>query len=277
VNFGRVKNQTKIVNKKTQTQNMNKLAKAAVVVAGLALVSQVAQAANNDLLLGFTGNGASSDYVINLGNASSVVGVGSGSVVNLSSDFNLSTFNSTFSSVNGTMMGVGGGTSSLNPVFFYTQNRGLAGDSSAALSGTPPTQTAGNVSAEAGYFNGVIGAFSSLGSAGGSATIANNDPNSFTSKVTSGAPGSLLGDKSLADSSAIGSGVIYEDLWEATKVGTTSSKWTYTGYFTFDTTGSSPLLTFTAAAVPEPSTYGLLGGAGLLVVAARRQFNRKNA
>jgi len=257
---------------------MNKIAKAAVVVAGLALVTQVAQAANNDLLLGFNGNSSSSDYVINLGNATTSVGVGGTTVVDLSSDFNLSTFNSTFTSVNGTVMGAGGGTSALNPFLFLTQNRGSAGTASTALSLMPANQTTGNVSAEAGYFNGVIGAFASLTSAGGSATIANNDVNSFTSKITSGAPGSLLGDKNLTPSSAIGSGVIYEDLWENLKVGGVST-WTYTGYLSFDTTGSSPSLTFTPkdlVAVPEPSTYGLLGGVGLLALGVRRQV-RKNA
>jgi len=258
---------------------MNKLAKAAVVVAGLALASQVAKANNNDLLLGFNGNGSSSDYVINLGNAFSAVGVGGTSVVDLTGDFNMTTFNSTFSSVNGTMMGAGGGTSSLNPVLFLTQNRGSIGNVSTALSLAPANQTTGNVSAEAGYFNGVIGAFASLNSAGANLTIANSDPNSFTSKVTSGAPGSLLGDKSLIDSFAIGSGVIYEDLWENLKVGSTST-WVYTGFLTFDTTGSSASLTFTPkdlAAVPEPSMYGLLGGAGVLALCVRRQFTRKNA
>ncbi len=41
------------------------------------------------------------------------------------------------------------------------------------------------------------------------------------------------------------------------------------------TLGSNDQLTFTAAAVPEPSTYGMLAGAGLLVLAVRNQFRRK--
>jgi len=93
---------------------MNKIAKAAVVIAGLALVSQVAQAANNDIVLGFTGNGAANDYILNLGSATSVVGVGTTTVHDLSSDFSLSTFNTTFSSINGTLMGAGGGLSGRN-------------------------------------------------------------------------------------------------------------------------------------------------------------------
>ncbi|HWD91538.1 MAG TPA: PEP-CTERM sorting domain-containing protein [Verrucomicrobiae bacterium] len=247
---------------------MNKLAKIAVVVAGLALVSQVANAANNDLILGFNGNGSANDYAINLGNATSLFNAGSGAVVDLSSDFSLSTFNSTFSSVNGTQMGAGGGTSSLNPVFFFTQNRGSAGDASTALSLTPPSITTTTASGAAGDFNGL----SPFPAAGTGELISSANAGSFSSQMTT-----LGNNTGLNPSSAIGSGVIYEDLWQASKTTGTSTAWKYEGFLTFDTTGSTPSLTFTAAAVPEPSTYGLFGGAGILVMALRRQFRRKTA
>lgn len=245
---------------------MNKLAKVAVVVAGLALVAQVANAANNDLLLGFNGNSSSSDYVINLGNSTSLFN--SSSVVDLSSDFSLSTFNSTFSSVNGTKMGAGGGTSSLNPIFFFTENRGSAGDSSTALSLTPPSITTTVASGAAGAFNGI----SPFPAAGTGTLINNGNATSFTSQMTT-----LQNNTGLNPSTAIGSGVIYEDLWQATKTTGTSTAWVYKGYLTFDTTGANPLLTFTPTAVPEPSTYGLFGGMGILALAMRRQLRRKNA
>jgi uncharacterized membrane protein YuzA (DUF378 family) len=47
---------------------------------------------------------------------------------------------------------------------------------------------------------------------------------------------------------------------------------TFDGYFTFDTDGS---LNFSIAAVPEPTTYGLFAGAGLLVFSLRNQFKRR--
>ena len=258
---------------------MNKLAKLAIVVAGLALVTQTAKALNNDILLGFTGNGASQDYMINLGNANTSVGVGSGNVTDLSSFFNLSTFNSTFTAgVNGTVMGAGGGTTSSQPTFYFTQLRGAAGDPSVNLSLQPGAISQGNASLDAGYFNNPLNTFAGLASAGGSTTVSSSDPSSFASKISSGNPGSLLGDKGLTTSYAIGSGVIYEDLWRAVRNGTTqTTTLTYTGYLTFDTTGSSPLLTFTAVPVPEPSTYGLFGAAGVLALGLRRQFSRKNA
>src|SRR5258708_6176714 len=94
---------------------MKKLAKTAMTALAAALVSQGAQAAYNDddLILGFNGNSGSSDYIINLGNANSVVGVGGTSLVDLSADFNRSTFNSVWASFVGTRVGVVGGQNSI--------------------------------------------------------------------------------------------------------------------------------------------------------------------
>jgi len=256
---------------------MNKLAKVAVVVAGLALVAQAAKANDFDIILGFNGNGATSDYVINLGNANTSVGVGSGQVTDLSSFFNATTFNSIFTAgVNGTLMGAGGGQTSSSPTLYFTENRGAAGNASAALSLTPTLNSSSAASQGAGNFNDLPNTFSSFNSAGANLTIAKGDPDSWTSQVTSGNPGSFPAQTGMNPSSAIGSGVIYEDLWKATKNGT-HLNWSYTGYLTFDDSGSSPLLTFTAVPVPEPSTYGLFGAAGVLVLALRRRFSQKNA
>jgi hypothetical protein len=49
----------------------------------------------------------------------------------------------------------------------------------------------------------------------------------------------------------------------------------YDGYFTFDTANGDT--TFTSVAVPEPTTYGLFAGAGLLVASLRKQLAGRSA
>jgi hypothetical protein len=80
------------------------------------------------------------------------------------------------------------------------------------------------------------------------------------------------------------SSTVVEDLFEETSVNGTRSAWTYVGEITFDFTGSAadPLnsVVFDPAgevAVPEPTTYGLLAGASMLLMALRRQFMAKVA
>jgi hypothetical protein len=47
------------------------------------------------------------------------------------------------------------------------------------------------------------------------------------------------------------------------------------GNFTLNT--STDVLTFNSVAVPEPTSYGLIAGAGLLIVSLRNKFSRKQA
>jgi hypothetical protein len=253
---------------------MNKLTKSVLLAAGLTLATQAAQAANNDLLLGFSGGGAGNDYMINLGNALTVVGVGGTTVVDLSADFNLTTFNSVFTGgANGVNMGVGGGTGSLNPVTFYTVARsGGAGDPATPGSTKPGNQTPSNASATALFFSQPLNGYPGLATAGGSATPLTSDLNSWTTTIQG--PTGLAGQQGINPSSPISGKSVYEDLYQGTKVGS-SEVYKYTGYFTFDLNGASPVLSFTP--VPEPSVYGILAGGGVLVLSLRRQFSRRNA
>ncbi len=57
-----------------------------------------------------------------------------------------------------------------------------------------------------------------------------------------------------------------EDLYGVKANGTAAS---LLGTVTFDSTGP---LTFNAVAVPEPATYGVLAGLGLLALCVRRQL-----
>ena len=68
------------------------------------------------------------------------------------------------------------------------------------------------------------------------------------------------------------------DLWKDTVTAAGTTGWAYQGNFTLDLSGANPSLIWDAAsAVPEPATYGLCAGAGLLVLSLRNQFRRKIA
>ena len=96
----------------------------------------------------------------------------------------------------------------------------------------------------------------------------------YTSGVEASTASSFYGKTGVQPGSAIGgSGIIVEDLYAAT----TSSAYTYEGYFTFNYNTDS--LTFTSAAVPEPSSIGLMaagGGLGLLALIKRRKTSPQN-
>lgn len=253
---------------------MTNFLKAATVAAGLGFVSIAAQAAftANDLYLGFTSAGASGDYLIDLGQPGTI-GVGGSSVFNLTGNFSLSLFNATFTSgPTGVNMGVVGGRNQFpssyniyattlrssgpgNPAFAgsdlspFNHSQGTIGNAVSALS-TVPFPIAGN---------GVVDANKSWS--------ANVSP-TFTA-------GSFYGASGIDPNSAIGAtGILYEDLWTATS----SSAYSYLGYFTMDFSGSSPELTFTPSAtpVPEPGTVPLIAIAGVSWLLLARKLNRKN-
>jgi len=84
-----------------------------------------------------------------------------------------------------------------------------------------------------------------------------------------GAGGSLEGSQN-------GSGAVYEALWEvppSISHSNPGSPDTYEGYFTFFANGEVDFTTSPSVSpVPEPSTYGMIAGFGLLAVAMRRQI-----
>jgi hypothetical protein len=249
---------------------MNNFSKVAVITAALALVAQGAKAGSaNDLILGLSDSGATMDYVIDLGQVSTFIG--QASPVNLSGDLNASTFNSDFASTLSSLSaGVVGGTSLSTGNSYMTTVRGGAGAANVANSLTPPQTSAaagGTMSTSAAKSIGITAESITLGS------VANTDPSSWSV----GEIGAALTQASFNPNTTV-TGTIYEDLWQ-TKNSNVNTE-SYLGYFTFNFSNpNSPIVTWTSAAVavPEPATYGFLAGAGLLVVALRRQFGQKAA
>ena len=253
-----------------QNQLMTNFLKASMLAAAVGLISQSAQAAftANDIYLGFNQTSAGGDYLIDLGQASSV-GVGGASVVNLSGNFSLSLFNSTFTSgFNGVSMGAVGGQNSFPSsydLYTTTFRGGGAGNPNVAgsdLTGFSHSQStiANSVSA----LTAVAFPTSGNGSVDAGKSWGANVSPTFTA-------GSFYGASGVNPSSAFdGTGVLYEDLWRAAP----GNSYTYLGFLTMDMGGGSPSLTFTPSVVPEPGTGSLLALAGISWFA--RKWNRRN-
>lgn len=255
--------------------------KAALLAAlGLVAVSsaQAANFVNNELYLGFTESSASSDLMINLDPSTALVG--QSSVVNLSSDISgstLSTFNTLFgNTATGVGMSVVGGNTTFNQGDVFATLLRVGGAGNAAVAGSLVTEnvTSGTLTGAASPISGTMtaAAYNSAATVGGVAVDSNKgwtalmNPTSTSEFPTK----SGINPVSTIDST----GTIYEDLWKVAPGGAD----TYEGYFTFNYNADS--LSFTGAnvaPVPEPTTYGMLAGAGLLIVGLRNQFRRKQA
>jgi len=262
---------------------MKKITTAAVLFCGAILISQSAlgQFVANDLYMGFENQagGGSSDYIINLGAASGIVG--GSSVVDLSTSFSLSDFNAVLGTSSSMFGGVVAGSNGNPPDLYVTQLRGGgAGVPSVPGSSSPATFYKGDLLS--GYNDAAQLAL--VAPAAGTGVL--DSSKSWENYIEPNfAAGTYYGDTGINPDSAIGSGgVLYEDLWyDSNSSSSVKTPFTYEGYFTLNlggVAGSSvvqPTLTFTPAAVPEPSTLGLLGGAGLLFLSLRRRFDGKKA
>ena len=263
---------------------MKKITTAASLLCGAVFASQSAfgQFVNNDLYMGFQNQagGGSADYLINLGAASGIVG--GSSVVDLSSSFSLSDFNAVLGTSSSLFGGVvAGSNNNASPDLYATQLRiGGAGTPSVPGSSSPASFYKGDLFL--GYSD--LSQLALVAPAAGTGVLDTTKSwESFVEPTI--APGTFYGDMGINPDSSVGpSTVLYEDLWyDSNSSSTVKKPFTYEGYFTLNLggiVGSSvvqPSLTFTPAAVPEPSTLGLLGGAGLLLLSLRRRFDGKKA
>jgi hypothetical protein len=96
--------------------------------------------------------------------------------------------------------------------------------------------------------------------------------------VQGSALGGNLAGNSVNPMANLSGGVLVEELYESTGSGSrgfTPSSWSELGTLTIDMNAQT--ITYIGVAVPEPSTYGLVAGAGLLVIALRRQVGLKRS
>jgi hypothetical protein len=260
---------------------MKKLTTAAALVGGALLASQsaFASAVANDLYLGFQNQngGGSSDYIINLGAASGIIG--QSSVVDLSSSFSSTLFNDP--TLQGTspsqiMGGVAGGSNAGNPsdVFLTQLRTSNIGTPGSAGSSVTKVMTRAQDNSAYSAFAQITGP-----AAGGGFLDTGKSWENFVEPANTSS--TFIGNTGLNPDSLVStSSVLYEDLWETSRSSLTgSSGYSYLGYFTLDLTGGNPVLTFTGSlvSVPEPVTYGMFAGGGLLLLALRRQLTAKTA
>jgi len=250
----------------------NNIRIAALIALGLVSVS-AAQASTTDLLLGFNDaagpSAANNDYVIDLGlNGNTLISdaLGNGGTWNLSSQFTASTFSTAFSADgsagNNVAAGVVGGISGSPNYLFST----FAGIPSA-----PTKNQFQNSLSDAQSPS--IGEYSSA-TAGGWSSLVAASPTSGGTIITGNAVAQNTGNPT----ESLSSGSLSIDLWENTRTGLNGQPtgWVDEGTFTINTTSDSVIFS-TPSAVPEPATYGLLSGAGLLVLGLRRQLSLKKA
>ena len=215
------------------------------VVALTAAASTEAATYTGDLILGFTAQ-SGNDFIVDLGQASALT---SGQQFNLS--VNLGAFN-------------------LN-----TAHWGIIGDKNVggvrsvwtSTGGTSPN-TVGNTTVWGSIDTATKSIFQNfpVGGAGDGFSIISTDDNSWNQQTITGGLTTQY-HNAYEDPNVVGLGSA--SVFSLVANGSAPSPF---GTFTLNSGG---VVTFTAAAVPEPSTYGLLAGAGLLVLSLRRQFARR--
>lgn len=238
---------------------MKNLTTAAMIIGGALMASPSAFAQvsliSDDLYMGFENQtgGGTADYIINLGPASGIVG--SSSVVTLSSDFSLSSFNSVLGASSSMFGGVVSASNGNPPNLYATQLRsGGAGIPSVPGSTSPGTFYKGDILL--GYSD--LSQLFHLPAAGAGVLDTSKSWENYVEPAN--ANGTFYGDMGFSPDSPVGpSTVLYEDLWYVSNNSqSTKIPFTYVGYFTLNLTGGSPSLTFTPTNAPATLTAPLI-------------------
>lgn len=233
-----------------------------LAVLGLSAVS-AAQA--QDMLLGFTDTSANAsahnDYVLDIGAYTSFT-----TTATLGGSINGSTIASAYGNVDANYLNdvsVGAVTGNNAPKFVY-QTVGFVSPLTAAEIGSAGAL----VSAVA------VGEYASSSTTGWSANV-ETDPSNVG--ANNGISGSISGDTGLL-MDYLNNGVISETVVSGTVSGIRTVNESTLGTLTVNLNNDTWSFNgVNATSVPEPATYGLLAGAGLLVTGLRRQFVKKNA
>lgn len=235
----------------------------AILLAALGL-SAVSAAQAQEMLLGMTdtsGNAsAHNDYVIDLGAYTQFT-----ATATLGGSINSGTVNTAYGSVDPNYLNdvaVGAVTGNNSPKFIYQ-----TGSFVSPLTATEIGSAGSLVSAVA------VGEYASSSSSGWSANVETDSSNVGANNGTSG---SISGDTGLLMHN-LSSGIVTETLFSGTVSGLSTVHESTLGTLTVNLNNDTWSFQGANASVPEPATYGLLAGAGLLVIGLRNQFTRKKA
>jgi hypothetical protein len=270
-----VKNANKSLKK---YKNMNKIAKMSLLAIGATLVTQALQAQSttgspnqDDLTLGFVSTyaGVTQDYLIDLGQVPTTANT------QLGGSLSLSTFNSIFGTTTSGALGnnalyvgvVGGGQDDAN------QDSDIF--TSTVSTTAPHRGTDATIDEAASVVDNLsLGAVNHTSQT--SWTYQISTPTGAGTAPQGASYVGYLGNANPLQALS-SSGQITLQIWNDEDAGNNTENWVNEGDIAINVSGSTLSAVWDPVAVPEPTTYGLLAGAGLLAVAFRRQFARKNA